>query len=324
MIFTGNIGSTKTLFALYELVENQLLEVKTLNYANKEYESLEIILNDFLKKINTPLQAVVSGIHGPVINGTAKSTNFSWMINKRHLSEMSGVNKVKLVGNIVATAFAIPSLSEDEKIIIKEGNNNKDSDRFVVIVPETGLGHAILVYEEDKKIVIPIEGDQVDFAPANELEINLYMYLKKKFNRVTYERIISIPGLINVFDFLVECGYGEFSDETFERMLIEDKAEVIMDMALNGEDKFCKKTVDIFISILGSYARNLVINLMATGGVYIGGVIPQKILPILKEDTFKDSFLDKDGSTEVVESTPVNVIKNKNVNLPGVVRIAIG
>lgn len=322
MILAGDIGGTKTLLALFEKTNNQLVKIQSYKYVSKEYESLEIIINDFLRRSDISPYTAAFGIPGPVFNGVAKSTNLPWNIDEKVLSAVTGIKKIKIVNDLTATAYAIPFLKRNEKIKIKDGNIERHTEQYVVVAPGTGLGQAFLICEGNKKIIIPSEGGHSDFAPTNELETDLYTYLRKKFNRVSYERIISGTGLINVFDFFVEAGYDQFSDETFERMLVEDKATVITDMALKGKDELCMKVVDIFVSVLGSHTGNLVINLMATGGVYLGGGIPHKILPILKEDTFLNSFLNKGRLSDLVESTPVYVINNNDAALHGAARIA--
>lgn len=323
MILAGDIGGTKTLLALFETNGNRLVELKSKKYASSEFKNLDIIISDFLDGQQVPPESAAFGIPGPVVGGIVKSTNLPWILDEKILSKKIGIQKVKLVNDLAATAFNVPYLGEKELITIKNGSKQKESERIVVLAPGTGLGQAFLVCEGDKKIVIPSEGGHSDFAPSNELETELFLYLYKKFSHVSYERIISGSGLPNVFDFLVEKKFHKPEPETIARLKTEDKASVISELALSKKDKVCEKTLNIFTSILGSHAGNLVITLMATGGVYLGGGIPHKILPKLQDGTFTQRFVNKGRLTDIVEATPVYVINNNYAALNGAARIAL-
>ena len=202
MILAGDIGGTKTLLALFELENNKLIKKKFKRYASKKYKTFDTVMSDFLKDEKTLPRSAAFGIPGPVVNGKVKSTNLPWVIDEHLQSKKTGIPKIKVVNDLAATAFAIPFLKDDELIEIKKGAADRDSERFAVIAPGTGLGEAFLLCEEDKKIVIPSEGGHTDFAPTNKLETELLLYLKEKFNRVSYERIISGSGMPNIFEFL--------------------------------------------------------------------------------------------------------------------------
>lgn len=322
IILAGDVGGTKILLALFELSGEQLIQLKSKRYISRDYKSLEIIIKDFLASQQAAPASAAFGIPGPVENGIVKSTNLPWIIDEKVLSKNANISKVKIVNDLTATAFEIPYLKPDEVILIKGGKKENKSNNYVVVAPGTGLGQAFLICENDKKIVIPSEGGHSDFAPTNQIETELFLYLYKKFNRVSYERIISGSGLPNVFNFLVESGYAKPKNETLERMKTEDKAAVISELAINGSDKVCEKALDIFISVLGAHCGNLVITLLATGGVYLAGGIPIKILPKLKTKTFTDSFNNKGRLKEIVESTPIYVLNHNTAALNGAAKIA--
>ncbi|MFZ1518700.1 MAG: glucokinase [Ignavibacteriaceae bacterium] len=323
IILAGDVGGTKTLLALFKYDGNHITEIKSKKYSSRDFIELEIILKDFLHNEQIIPASAVFGIPGPVENGKSKSTNLPWTIVENKLIDILKTPKVRIVNDLAATAFEIPYLKADELIEIKPGKVNNRNQRFVIVAPGTGLGQAFLLCEGNKKIVIDSEGGHVDFAPTNQLEEELYIYLSKKFERVSYERIVSGNGLINVFDFLVECGYGSFTEETFERMLVEDKAAVISDMALLEKDPLCEKTLNIFISVLGAHCGNLVITLLATGGVYLAGGIPHKILPKLQTKIFEESFSNKGRLSEIVKATPVFVLNHNSAALKGAAKMAL-
>jgi len=317
MILAGDVGGTKTLLALFEIRDNQLVEQKSKKYASNDYESLEIILTDFLSDVNGKIESAAFGIPGPVIDEKAKPTNLKWSLDAKIISSQFNISKVKLLNDLAATAFAVPYLNKTEIIEIKKGSEKLLSERFAVVAPGTGLGEAFLICEDNKKIVLSSEGGHSDFAPTNEVEAELFKYLSKKFGRVSYERIISGSGLPNVFDFLFDNNYGVPLNETLERMKTEDRAIVISEMALNKKDKVCEDALEIFVSVLGAHAGNCVLTNLTTGGVYLGGGIPFKILPMLQSKIFLNSFLNKGRLSNLVEATPIYLINNNNAALVG-------
>ncbi|AFH49672.1 Glucokinase [Ignavibacterium album JCM 16511] len=322
IILAGDVGGTKTLLALYECSGSHWIELKSKKYSSTEFANLELIVKDFLESQQISPASAVFGIPGPVEHGVVKSTNLPWIVDEKLLSKNLHIPKVKIVNDLAATAYQIPFLKEEEKILIKETSNEKRSERFVVVAPGTGLGQALLICEDDKKIVLASEGGHIDFAPTNELELELLHFLLKKFERVSYERIISGSGLPNIYDFLVESKFARSEEETIGRMKTEDRAIVISEMALAQKDKVCEKALEIFASVLGAHSGNLVINLLATGGVYLGGGIPHKILSKLKDGVFIKSFVNKGRLNPIVEETPVYVINNNLAALQGAARIA--
>lgn len=317
MILAGDVGGTKTLLALFEVRDNKLVEQKNKKYASNDYDSLEIILTDFIKDGNYKIESAAFGIPGPVIDGKAKATNLKWSLDAKKIYSQFSISKVALLNDLAATAFAVPYLNKTEIIEIKKGSENILSERFAVIAPGTGLGEAFLICEDNKKIVLASEGGHSDFAPTNEIEAELFKYLSKKFGRVSYERIISGNGLPNIFNFLVDNKYGNPKHETLERMKTEDRAIVISEIALNKRDKVCEDALEIFVSVLGAHAGNCVLTNLTTGGVYLGGGIPFKILPMLKTKIFLNSFLNKGRLSSLLEATPIYLINNNNAALIG-------
>ncbi len=322
MILAGDIGGTKTLLALFKVNDNDLREVKSKRYVSKNFNSLISILNDFLKNEKDVPRCAAFGIPGPVVNRRAKSTNLPWIVEEENLIEKSKIPKVKIVNDLAATAYAIPFLKPEELITIKKGSAEHFSERYAVVAPGTGLGQAFMLCEGNKRIVIPSEGGHSDFAPSNKIETELFLYLKKKYDHVSYERIISGSGMPNIFDFLIEIHHLKPTEITLEKMKTEDKAKVISDMALKKRDEVCEKALDIFVSVLGAYAGNFVLTTMATGGIYLGGGIPIKILPKLKDGTFVKSFSNKGRLNKLVGATPIFLINNNKAALTGAARIA--
>ncbi|WP_337872592.1 glucokinase [Ignavibacterium sp.] len=323
MMLAGDVGGTKTLLSFFEIRDDQLVELKRKKYASNDYESLEIILTDFLSDVNGKIESAAFGVPGPVIDGKAKPTNLKWSLDAKKISSQFNIPIVNFLNDLSAAAFAVPYLTKTEIIEIKKGSEKLLSERFTVIAPGTGLGEAFLICENGKKIVLSSEGGHSDFAPTNEMEAELFKYLNKKFGRVSYERIISGSGLPNVFDFLVDCKYGVPENKTLERMKTEDRAVVISEMALNKNDKVCEDALEIFVSVLGAHSSNCVLTNLTTGGVYLGGGIPFKILPMLQGKIFLNSFLNKGRLSSLIEATPIYLINNNNAALIGAAWYAV-
>lgn len=322
IVLAGDVGGTKTLLALFECRDSCLVELKSKKYKSHDFANLEMVVKDFLNHQKIKPQIAVFGIPGPVENGKAKSTNLPWAVDEKNLIKQTKIPTVKIINDLVSTAYDVPYLKPEEIIQIKDGACN-NSGTLVVIAPGTGLGQAFLISEGNKKIIIPSEGGHADFAPTNEIEVELYLFLYKKFKHVSLERIISGNGLLNIFDYLVQSKFAKPKSETIEKMKIKDKAAVITDMAIDKKDIVCDKALEIFVSALGAHAGNLVITLLATGGVYLGGGIPYKILPKLMDKTFENSFTRKGRLEDIVEATPVYVINNNNAALHGAARFAV-
>jgi glucokinase len=322
MILAGDIGGTKALLSLFDMKDGHLTELKSKRYVSATYEHLDSIVVDFLKNVEAIPQCGLFGVPGPVTKGKIKLTNLPWALDANELSDKTGIGKVKFVNDLAATAYNIPFLESHEVIQIKKGTTPRKSENFVVVAPGTGLGEAFLFCENGKKIVIPSEGGHSDFAPTSEMEAELYKFLSKRYKHVSYERIISGLGIPNIFDFLIASHYAKPEPDTLERMGTEDKAAVISDTAMRLTDQVSMKAMEIFISVLAAHAGNLVITAQATGGVYLGGGIPFKILPLLQQERFNDNFTAKGRLKSLTDSTPVYVITNNNAALRGAAHMA--
>lgn len=323
MILVGDIGGTKTRMALYERKDKKLVRKEVETFASSDFTGLEEILRSFLNKRNIELRRACFGVPGPIVNGEAQATNLPWRVTEQTAEQILNIKRVKLVNDLVATASAIPYLSPEELQVLYKGKSSENSHApRVILAPGTGLGQAFLVWHSGKYRAYPAEGGHIDFAPTNDLEIELFRYLKTKYPRVSYERILCGPGLKNIYDFLKHINYASEPDQLKERMQKEDPAAVISTTGQSGEFEICKKALDLFISMLGVLAGNLVFSYLATGGIYLGGGIPPKILNKLSDGTFVDIYLNRGRLSYLVKETPLAVIKDDHAALLGAASIA--
>lgn len=312
MILAGDIGGTKTHLALFE--KGKIFKEE--KYASKEFASLAEILVLFLKKSDSPKKACF-GIAGPIRNGRCQATNLPWMIDAKELEQKLKIDAVFLINDLEANAYGIKCLSPQEFYLLNEGTPHSLGNQ-VLISAGTGLGEAGLYWDGEKHHPFACEGGHADFSPQSELDMELLRYLRKKFGHVSCERILSGPGIYQLYRFLIDLRLESPSEDFGEA----DPAQVITERALKKECKACMRTLKWFTMLYGAEAGNLALKMLSVGGVYIGGGIAPKILPALKTGDFIKEFVNKGRFSTLLSQIPVKVILNQNTALLGAERYA--
>jgi glucokinase len=315
MLLAGDIGGTKTNLALYASRGRLTVQAQS-TFKSARYASLEAIVEEFLSETRAEVDRAVFGVAGPVIDGESTITNLPWMIREADLQQAFGLREVKLLNDLEATAYGVPHLSPSDLFQL---NDVPPQDGVkVVVAPGTGLGEAVLFFQDGDYHVIPSEGGHVDFAPTNLFEIRLLRHLMGKFGHVSVERICSGPGIPVIYAFLKKQRFAPETPEMKKALKkADDPAPVIVQTAMSGESELSIATLNTFVSILGSEAGNLALKVMAAGGVYLGGGIPPKILPKLKDGTFQAAFVNKGRFADTLARIPVYVILNDQTALFG-------
>ena len=316
LILAGDIGGTKANIALFHVVGRKLSLVREQRYPSGGYPGLNAILREFLADEHQPILAAGFGIPGVVSNGRAKPTNLSWGVDAEEISVEFGIPHVQILNDLAANACGIAHLPAGDFAIVQRGAPHATGNRCVVS-PGTGLGEAGLFWDGHRHLVWACEGGHTDFAPRNELEIALLEYLIKQFVHVSAERVASGMGIENIYKFLRETGRGTELPAVAQAMKTENAGVVISRFADAGECPMCAKTLDIFVSCLGAEASNMALKTMATGGVFLGGGIPVKLLPHIQSVAFLHAFNDKGRLSSLMENTPVLVILNDQAALLG-------
>lgn len=318
MILAGDVGGTKTRLAIYSENGKELVRGETKRYESAKFPGLKEIVKEFFASVgNLRVTQACFGVPGPVSEGIAKTTNLPWTLSELELSKALDIPKVKLINDLAAVASAIPYFSEDELLTLHPGTKDRDKSFFAVLAPGTGLGAAFLFHDGVKYHPLPSEGGHQDFAPNSEMEMELLRYLWKTYPHVSLERVLCGSGLLNIYNFLKDTGYAPEPPELKKRFSEEAAPAVISNAGLKGEFELCTRALDIFASCLGAEAGNLVLTLMCTGGVYLGGGIPPKITPKLSEGVTVKSYLEKGRLSNVVQKTPLYVIKDDHAALLG-------
>jgi len=323
MILAGDIGGTKTNLALYEIENDELKVLFSQQFASKDYEQFMDLIKEFQALSLMPkIDALCIGIAGPIIDERCRTTNLPWDIRAKDLREHFGINSVKLLNDLESTAYGMLYL-EDKEFIDLNPNGRKQKGNIAVIAAGTGLGEAILHFDGKSYTPIATEGGHTDFAPISAQQDELLSWLRRRYpGHVSYERIVSGIGIYTLYEFLSETGFAPIPQamQNIEEGI--DKSALISRCALEQNDPLCLETLRLFAEIYAAEAGNLALKSMALGGVYIGGGIAPKILPIIKSDYFLNAFVSKGRFEELLRGMKLKVSLNQETALIGAARFA--
>jgi glucokinase len=321
MILAGDIGGTNTRLALVDATDGGMRVLFEKTFPSRERTSLEAALEEFLSLHSTAFTRASFGIAGPVRNGRCEATNLPWVVDAKSVAKRLRLKRVGLINDLVANAHGIALLRGKDFVTLNKGARNARGNQ-ALISAGTGLGEAGMLWDGRSHRPFASEGGHVDFAPRNRLEGELLDYLMKRHGRVSCERIVSGPGLVNAYRFFRDRGQGREPAWLAEELRVGDPAAVISQRALDGKSPVCVQALDLFVSVYGAQAGNLALTMMATGGVYLGGGIAPKILPKLKEPAFMNAFTAKGRLSPLLREIPVRVIMNPKTALLGAARHA--
>ena len=321
MILAGDIGGTNARLAYFQPQNGHLRLVSERTFPSREHSELGEIVSQFMDDSGTRPEAACFGIAGPVRNGRVETSNLPWVIEQSRLAKQIHLPATLLINDLEASAWGIGALTPGDLVPLNRVSGPAVGNQ-AVIAPGTGLGEAGLFWDGSRHYVFASEGGHTDFGPQGDLQIELVRFLQSRFGHVSYERILSGPGLVNVYEFLRDSGCGKESPEFAAALENGDPAAVISGAALDGSDKLAEKAVDVWIAVYGAEAANLALKVMATGGLFLAGGISPKVLAKLKGPVFMRSFLEKGRLRPLLESIPVQVVTNEKAGLLGAARCA--
>jgi glucokinase len=321
MILAGDIGGTNARLAYFQPQNGHLQLVSERVYPSREHSELGEIVSQFLHDSGTRPEAACFGIAGPVRNGRVETSNLPWVIEQSRLAKQIHLPSTLLINDLEASAWGIGALSPGDLVTLNPGSSSAVGNQGV-IAPGTGLGQAGLFWDGTRHHVFACEGGHTDFAPQGDLQIELLRFLVARFGHVSYERILSGPGLVNVYEFLRETGENKESAELASALQTGDPAAAISRAALAGKDVLAAKSLELWIAVYGAETSNLALKVMATGGLFLTGGISPKILPKLQGKLFMEAFLDKGRMRPLIEAMPVHVVTNEKAGLLGAARCA--
>ena len=319
MIIAGDIGGTKTNVALFDPAAARAAAepVAQASYHNAGFDSLEAILDEFTAANRAAITHACFGVAGPVVEGRVAATNLAWEVSASALARKLGLTRVGLINDLEATAYGIECLRESQLYTLHEGAGHRGGHR-ALIAAGTGLGMAGLFWDGRRFTPMPSEGGHIDFAPRDELEYELLRYVGRRIGgRVSYERVLSGPGLFTIYEFLRDGRYAEEPGWLAEEVEVGDPSAAVSKAALAGRSELAARALDLFASIYGAMAGNLVLLLKPAGGLYVGGGIAPKILEKLRDGTFIRAYHDKGRMSFITEATPVRVILDDKAALYG-------
>jgi glucokinase len=348
MILAGDIGGTKTNLALYDWPTERVEPVRLETFHSADYKSLEEILEEFLTPPKPPmllddidvavsseeetesekvpaepikLTAACFGVAGPVIENHSQTTNLPWVVDGAAIAKRFDIPRVQLLNDLEATAYGILLLRPDELEVLNPGNPPKKRQALALIAAGTGLGEAILFWDGKSYRPMPSEGGHTDFAPNNDYEIELLRYLRSQFLHVSYERILSGPGLNAIYEYVRDTKKNE-PTWLAEKIKAGDPAAEIAEAGLKGQADIAKQTLDLFTSIYGAEAGNLALKALSLDGVYVAGGMAPKLIKKLQDGTFMKAFVNKGRYKRLLSNMPVKVVMNQQTALLGAASVA--
>jgi len=321
MILAGDIGGTNARLAYFQPQNGHLRLVSERTFPSREHSELGEIVNQFLDATGNRPEAACFGIAGPVRNGRVETSNLPWVIEQSRLAKQIHLPATMLINDLEASAWGIGALENSDLVPLNRVTGPTVGNQGV-IAPGTGLGEAGLFWDGTRHHVFACEGGHTDFGPQGDLQIELVKFLQARFGHVSYERILSGPGLVNVYEFLRDTGCGKESEEFAAAVKKGDPAAVISRAALDGSHPLAEKALDLWIEVYGAEAANLALKVMATGGLFLAGGISPKILSKLKGPLFMKHFVEKGRLRPLLEAIPVQVVTNEKAGLLGAARCA--
>ncbi len=314
-VIAGDIGGTKTRIALAQVIGTQVRVVRETEYSSRAYATFAALLGNFLEGSEIPANAAF-GIAGPVQGRVVQATNLPWHIDADALQQQFGFERCTLHNDLEATAFGLPALAEKDLLTLQAGAAGA-SGNAAVIAAGTGLGEAGMYWDGKAYHPFATEGGHTSFSPDNDLEVAFLHFLQQQYQHVSWERVVSGMGLLSLHEFLRLHRQAPAPLWLVEQMHEGDAAAAIAGAALSGKDPICVEVLSWFVRLYGAEAGNLGLKMMSSGGLYLGGGIAPKILPLMQNGAFLDAFLNKGRMRHLLEAMPVKVILDDRTALYG-------
>ncbi len=297
----GDIGGTKTLLRCVE-DGNALLEQR---FESGAYVTFDALLTEFIARCTRPVDAACFAVAGPVLENRAEVTNLRWVINAVDLAKAFGIGEIALINDFYAISLGVPLLGPNDRLSLHDGKR-RPREPIAILGAGTGLGEAVVIWSGDQWNVVPSEGGHADFAPQDELQTHLFLTLLERYGHVSWERVLSGMGLVNIFTFLG----GKAADPAQVAALAE------------AGDPLGLKTFEIFVDIYGAEAGNMALRMLARGGVYLAGGVAAKNTKFFTDGRFVSAFLRKGRFREMLQEMPIDLITDEKVGLRGAAEMA--
>jgi glucokinase len=323
-VLIGDIGGTRALLELLVERAGVLRSVHEQSYRSEEFSGLDALLDNFLalepvKRGAARIDAACFSVAGPVEGRASTLTNLNWNVDALAISARLGIPDVLLVNDFAAVGHGIGELGEHDLMTLQRGVAQPHGTRLVVGAG-TGLGVCMLSWQGDGYAVHPSEGGHTDFAPIDDAQDILLASMRRAFGRVSYERLVSGPGLLRIFSVLEDGGAGQPSRQLREAMQRQDAAAAISEFAISKTDPLAAHALDLFVDIYGAFAGNMALATLARGGVYIAGGIARQIARKLGDGSFVRAFTHKGRFSDLLRRYPLYIVTDPKVGLKGAAR----
>lgn len=315
IIMAADVGGTKTNLALFQIKNGALALLKEKSYRTKMYKSFIEMVHDFHDGDLPSIDGTCLGVAGPVNQGRVQGTNFPWEIDREEIHRELQIPSVSLINDMEANGFGLAALYQKDFDTLKYGSDIPGN--MALISPGTGLGEAGLFWDGSHYHPFATEGGHCDFSPRNDLDVEIWHCLQQKYGHLSWERLISGPGILDIYVILRSLSGKKESEWLKEKLEKEDPSVVITETALDGKDAVCKETLELFIRFLAIETAQLALKYKATGGIYIGGGIMPNIIKGMNREIFHSNFVQSGRMNPLLEMVPVKVILNEKTALLG-------
>ena len=316
LILAGDVGGTKTYLGLFDATQADCEPLVESRYQTRDFANLESLLAAFVDKTGKRPQRVVLGVPGPVGQIPVKAVNLPWLIDPHPVRAALGIEQVHLLNDLQATAYGALVLKPKDLHVLNEGQYDPQGN-VAVIAAGTGLGEGGLCWTGTHHVAVASEGGHASFAPGTPLEVELWHWLFERFGHISWERVVSGPGLGHIYDFLRDSGRGEEPDWLAARLAAGDRSGAIAKAATEGASPLAEMALELFVSLYGAEAGNLALKMLSTRCLYIGGGIAPKLLGQFQKGTFMQAFVEKGRMADTLRAIPVKLILNDKTALLG-------
>jgi len=321
VILAGDIGGTKTNLAVFAAGPRLAVPLAEARFVSHEHPGLVAVVRRFLAAHPVRVTHACVGVAGPVRDGRCEATNLPWVVDAVELARELGIPRASVINDLEANAYGLAALGPADLATLAPGAPGARGNACI-IAAGTGLGEAGLYWDGREHRPFASEGGHASFAPTSDLEVELLQALRRRWDHVSWERVVSGPGLVAVYSFLRDSGRGIEEPWVADALGAGDPAAAITEAARDGRSPLCARALDLFVGLYGAEAGNLALKTMATGGVYLGGGIAPRIAERLCAGGFMHAFLAKGRMRPLLEAMPVRVVLNDRAALLGAARCA--
>jgi len=318
IVLGGDAGGTKVNLAFFEGQSTGVRLLKSSSYPSGSFPSVNKILQQFMAENPEYIpKKICLGVAGPVFEGRVTVTNLPWHLDANEIAEATGVSQVILLNDLEATAYGLAGLEEKDFEVLHAGDQEEVGGNMSILAPGTGLGEAGLFWDGSAHHPFATEGGHCDFSCRDQTDLQLHDYMLKKYQVVSWESVIAGPGIYSIFQFLCEVKKRQISVAMDDKLKSGDPSATVSEAAIEESDEVSMEAMRLFIRYLARECCNLILKMKSTGGLFLAGGIPPKILPLLRSRWFYENMMDCDRMQDLVKKVPVKVILNQKAPMIG-------